>query len=111
MERRQSPLYVVAIVVALAAVLLALALPERPGRPIPCPRPTIADTGPVFGDCGEPADPRTAERILIGLAGVATAIAIAWFGRRLERRYEPISPPPATDVPPDPLAGLPPPEG
>ena len=114
MEKRRSPLHIVAIVVALSSLLLGSAIPSREGKPIPCPGGVANPGGGVVtADCGEPRDNRTPERAAIVVLGLVVAAGIGLYGRRLERGYEPLSsrrPGPEPKLPPSPLMGPVPPE-
>jgi hypothetical protein len=72
-------------VVFAASLLLAIALPSRPGRVIPCP---VGPNRSSFA-CGRPADHRTGERVGIVLVGMAVAAGLVVASRRLAVETEP----------------------
>jgi hypothetical protein len=97
MPSRRSPLVLVAAVVLAASLLLALTLPDREPKAVPCPIGHIDPTG----RCGNPVDRRVPERVAIVLAGALVAAGLVVTSRRmapaggLERQTG--SPPPPED--------------
>jgi len=81
----RSPLRTVAGVVLAASILLAIALPSRAARVIPCP---VGPNRTTF-TCGRPADHRTGERVAVVLVGAAAAAGLLVASRRLAADAEP----------------------
>jgi hypothetical protein len=86
--------------VLAASILLAVALPSRAARVIPCP---VGPNRTTF-TCGRPADHRTGERVAIVLVGAAAAAGLLVASRRLAAGIgspRDAPPPGAGPLPPD----------
>jgi hypothetical protein len=78
MTPRRSPLTTVALVTAVASVILALTLPNRPAPLALCPPGRIVD-------CALQVDHRVPERVGIVIVGFAIAALLLFAARRYAR--------------------------